>query len=153
MSDDQQKSPDPVDIAVGANIRARRQVLMISQQALGEAIGLTFQQVQKYERGSNRVSASKLLAIADALECHPGDLFTGVAPAYDEDAANRSPSWLDNARTVNDRAPGLIDKLAQIPRNTLADLCRVANAILQPAATALVAIGNDNPAHDCAGAA
>ena len=52
--------PNPVDIHVGARVRLRRTLLGISQEKLGEAIGLTFQQVQKYERGMNRIGASRL---------------------------------------------------------------------------------------------
>jgi transcriptional regulator with XRE-family HTH domain len=60
MADD--KTPDPVDIHVGRRLRMRRKDLGYSQQALADALGLTFQQVQKYEGGSNRISASKLHA-------------------------------------------------------------------------------------------
>jgi len=63
------RKPDPIDGVVGARIRLRRKFLGVSQQALGEALGITFQQVQKYERGSNRVSASMLVKIARKLEC------------------------------------------------------------------------------------
>lgn len=61
--------PDPIDIGVGARIRIRRRELGVSQSSLGEHLGLTFQQVQKYERGSNRVSASMLVRIAARLDC------------------------------------------------------------------------------------
>ncbi|MBS0258342.1 MAG: helix-turn-helix transcriptional regulator [Proteobacteria bacterium] len=67
------KKPNAVDVHVGALIRARRKVLGMSQMTLADAIGLTFQQVQKYEKGSNRVGASRLQQISDAL---------GVSPAY-----------------------------------------------------------------------
>jgi transcriptional regulator with XRE-family HTH domain len=59
--------PDPIDVAVGARIRARRLELGMSQTKLANALGLTFQQVQKYERGDNRVSASTLVRSARAL--------------------------------------------------------------------------------------
>lgn len=59
--------PDPIDVAVGARIRARRVALKISQTALAKALGLTFQQVQKYEKGANRVSASTLVRVAREL--------------------------------------------------------------------------------------
>ena len=62
-------TPDPVDLLVGARIRLRRKMLGLSQSALADALGLTFQQVQKYEKGTNRVSASKLSQIAKKLEC------------------------------------------------------------------------------------
>ena len=59
---------DPIDIGVGARIRLLRKVRGLSQQALAEAAGVTFQQIQKYERGANRVSASMLARIAGALD-------------------------------------------------------------------------------------
>ncbi len=59
--------PHPVDVHVGTRIRTRRLLLGMNQESLAKALGLTFQQVQKYERGANRVSASRLAAIADTL--------------------------------------------------------------------------------------
>ena len=53
------EQPDPVDVQVGSRVRLRRNMLGLSQEKLGEAIGLTFQQVQKYERGANRIGASR----------------------------------------------------------------------------------------------
>lgn len=61
------RGPNPVDRHVGLRIRMRRKELGVSQEKLAESIGLTFQQVQKYERGANRVAASTLLAAAQAL--------------------------------------------------------------------------------------
>ena len=61
------KSPVPVDKHVGGRVRMRRILVGMSQEKLGEALGLTFQQVQKYEKGSNRISASRLQQIAQAL--------------------------------------------------------------------------------------
>jgi len=61
------KSPSPVDQHVGRRIRMRRMMIGLSQEKLGAALGLTFQQVQKYEKGSNRVGASRLLEIAGVL--------------------------------------------------------------------------------------
>lgn len=61
-------APNPVDIHVGARVRLRRTLLGMSQEKLGEAIGLTFQQVQKYERGANRVGASRLYDLSRVLE-------------------------------------------------------------------------------------
>jgi transcriptional regulator with XRE-family HTH domain len=68
------QGPDPIDIAVGARIRIRRRALGFSQTKLAEALGLTFQQVQKYERGSNRVSASMLVRTAQMLQTTVGAL-------------------------------------------------------------------------------
>jgi len=70
--------PHPVDQHVGRMIRVRRRALGMTQHALAARIGMTFQQVQKYERGANRVSASMLHAIAGALDCVPGVFFEGL---------------------------------------------------------------------------
>ena len=63
------KQPDPVDIHVGKRIKLRRTMLKISQDQLANEIGVTFQQVQKYESGHNRVSASRLFNIANFMTC------------------------------------------------------------------------------------
>lgn len=72
---------DPIDIAVGARIRLLRKVRGLSQQALAEAAGVTFQQIQKYERGANRVSASMLSRIARTLSAPVSEMFGEVGPA------------------------------------------------------------------------
>ena len=59
--------PNPIDVHVGSRVRLRRNMLGLSQEKLGEAIGLTFQQVQKYERGANRIGASRLLELSGVL--------------------------------------------------------------------------------------
>jgi len=76
-----ERSPDPVDLYVGARIRMRRKLLGVSQERLAEQLGLTFQQVQKYERGANRVSASKLHAIGTALSAPVAYFFEGFGGA------------------------------------------------------------------------
>lgn len=76
---------DPIDIAVGSRIRVRRQALKISQSALADALNLSFQQIQKYERGANRVSASMLVKIARRLECSAAALL-GETEAHAGDA-------------------------------------------------------------------
>jgi len=60
--------PNPVDVHVGSRVRLRRTLLGLSQEKLGEAIGLTFQQVQKYERGANRIGASRLFDLSRVLD-------------------------------------------------------------------------------------
>ena len=70
-------SADPIDVGVGARIRARRQALRMSQSTLAEHLGVSFQQVQKYERGANRISASMLIKAARALGC-PGSVLLGA---------------------------------------------------------------------------
>ncbi len=60
--------PSPVDVHVGARLRVRRTLMGMSQTTLGDAIGLTFQQMQKYEKGTNRISASRLFALSRVLD-------------------------------------------------------------------------------------
>lgn len=67
--------PHPTDLHVGAEIARRRLALGLNQSELGRALGVTFQQVQKYEKGANRVSASKLEMCAKTLQCAVGDFF------------------------------------------------------------------------------
>ena len=74
-----QRSPNPIDLHVGGRVRMRRKMLGVSQERLAEALGLTFQQVQKYERGSNRVSASKLYEIARFLSAPVSYFFEGLS--------------------------------------------------------------------------
>ena len=81
----QKHSPHHLDVALGLRIRQRRKVLGISQTTLAGSVGLTFQQIQKYERGFNRVSFSRLVDIAHALDCRVvdmiGDLDDGAMPS------------------------------------------------------------------------
>ena len=73
------KLPNPVDVHVGSRIRLRRMMIGMSQEKLGERLGLTFQQVQKYEKGANRVGASRLYAISNILEV-PVEFFFADMP-------------------------------------------------------------------------
>jgi transcriptional regulator with XRE-family HTH domain len=79
--------PNPVDVHVGRRLRLRRTLLGMSQEKLGEAIGLTFQQVQKYERGSNRIGASRLFDLSRVLDVPVGFFFDDMP----EEVAARSP--------------------------------------------------------------
>ena len=72
------KKPHAIDVAVGANVKRIRNDQGISQEKLAEALGITFQQIQKYEKGTNRISASKLVMIAAALNSTVFDLFKGI---------------------------------------------------------------------------
>ncbi len=87
MRDVDDRSPNPVDLHVGSRIRMRRKILGVSQEKLAESLGLTFQQVQKYERGSNRVSASKLYEIAATLQAQVAYFFEGLADPANADSA------------------------------------------------------------------
>lgn len=61
------KSPNPIDVHVGSRVRLRRMLIGMSQEKLGEQLGLTFQQIQKYEKGTNRIGASRLYQISQIL--------------------------------------------------------------------------------------
>jgi transcriptional regulator with XRE-family HTH domain len=71
------KAPNPVDKYVGSRVRMRRIMLGMSQEKLGEALGLTFQQIQKYEKGTNRVGASRIQQISEILNVPVSYLFEG----------------------------------------------------------------------------
>ena len=71
------KSPNPIDVHVGRKIRLQRMLRKISQTDLGDAVGITFQQIQKYEKGANRVSASRLQQFADVLHVPISFFFEG----------------------------------------------------------------------------
>src|SRR6202012_596679 len=72
--------PNPIDAHVGARVRLRRTLLGMSQEKLGEAIGLTFQQVQKYERGANRIGASRLYDLSRVLDVPVSFFFDDLNP-------------------------------------------------------------------------
>jgi transcriptional regulator with XRE-family HTH domain len=72
--------PNPVDVHVGGRLRLRRTLLGMSQEKLGHAIGLTFQQVQKYERGANRIGASRLYDLSRVLDVPVAFFFDEMAP-------------------------------------------------------------------------
>lgn len=73
--------PSPIDVHVGTRVRLRRTLLGMSQEKLGEALGLTFQQVQKYERGVNRIGASRLFDLARVLDVPIGFFFDDMPDA------------------------------------------------------------------------
>jgi transcriptional regulator with XRE-family HTH domain len=115
--------PNPVDLHVGARIRLRRRMQGVSQEKLADALGLTFQQVQKYERGANRVSASKLYEIAAALRAPVAYFFDGladptgeldgvrVAAASEESTVHSflmTPEGLELAKLFPNIAPGQV---------------------------------------------
>jgi len=86
------KTPSPVDLHVGARVRMRRKFLNMSQEGLADAISLTFQQVQKYERGTNRISSSKLYDIAKTLGAPIGYFFEGLGEHDEQSGFSESES-------------------------------------------------------------
>ena len=89
------KAPNPVDKHVGSRVRMRRMMLAMSQEKLGDALGLTFQQVQKYEKGTNRIGASRLQQISHILQVPVSFFFEGaptVALGPRADGMGEAPS-------------------------------------------------------------
>ncbi len=89
------KAPNPIDIHVGSRVRLRRMMMSMSQEKLGEHLGITFQQIQKYEKGTNRIGASRLQHIATVLEV-PVSFFFEDAPGTPEQAAGLGESKSEN---------------------------------------------------------
>lgn len=116
----------PVDVHVGKRIRHRRWLVGMTQQQLAEQVGIKFQQIQKYETGANRVSASRLWDIADALDVQIGFFFEGLSDQTpsDEDVAEKIPSDLMGDKEALD----LVRSYYAIPENQrrrLFELARV----------------------------
>jgi len=88
--DERQHRASPIDAHVGARVRLRRTLLGMSQEKLGDALGLTFQQVQKYERGVNRIGASRLFDLARVLDVPIGFFFDDLPPEMGGNVAVRS---------------------------------------------------------------
>jgi transcriptional regulator with XRE-family HTH domain len=93
------KAPNPVDKYVGSRVRMRRIMLGMSQEKLGEALGLTFQQIQKYEKGTNRVGASRLQQISEVLQVPVSFLFDGGPSGItlsESSAESASPAYISD---------------------------------------------------------
>ncbi|GJL95720.1 MAG: transcriptional regulator [Hyphococcus sp.] len=94
--------PDPIDVHVGSRVRLRRMILSMSQEKLGKALGLTFQQVQKYEKGVNRIGASRLMHLAELLEVPVQffyDDFGGAKNASASGLADDGAAFMDFVKT------------------------------------------------------
>jgi transcriptional regulator with XRE-family HTH domain len=103
------KAPDPMDVALGAAVRIRRRSLGLSQETLADQCGVSFQQIQKYENGANRISFSRLVQIARALDCRVVDLMD-VLDAPD----NEGGGDLDLLARM--RTPGALELLTAYER-------------------------------------
>jgi transcriptional regulator with XRE-family HTH domain len=93
------KAPNPVDKHVGGRVRMRRKMLAMSQTQLADALGLTFQQVQKYEKGTNRMGASRLQQMSDILQVPVEFFFEGAPNAsapHDSDGSTLSVAQIDD---------------------------------------------------------
>lgn len=123
--------PNPIDIHVGSRVRLRRKLLGVSQEKLADALGLTFQQVQKYERGVNRISASKLYDTAGFLGVEVGYFFEGLAGG--EAASGLAESGADrHASTFLMTAEG-VELASLFPRLTGKQRRRILELVRTPA--------------------
>jgi transcriptional regulator with XRE-family HTH domain len=101
------KAPNPIDKHVGSRVRMRRMMLGMSQEKLGDALALTFQQVQKYEKGTNRIGASRLQQISQILQVPVAFFFEG-APVLPEGAPSEgmqeapSPAYVSDFLATSD---------------------------------------------------
>jgi len=86
------KTPNPTDKHVGSRVRMRRMMLSMSQEKLGDALDLTFQQVQKYEKGTNRIGASRLQQISQILQVPVSFFFEGAPHGSESHGATEAPS-------------------------------------------------------------
>lgn len=119
------RSANPLDAAIGARLRMRRRAAGLSQQKLAEQLGVTFQQIQKYERGSNRIAGSTLILIAEALDTPPSYFLGEGAAAEVEDEAlvqmsQRGASEL-LSQFVAIRSPRVRNAILQLVRTVAED--------------------------------
>src|SRR6476469_8603004 len=99
------KAPNPTDKHVGARVRMRRMMLGMSQEKLGDALSLTFQQVQKYEKGTNRIGASRLQQISNILQVPVSFFFEGapnVGPDNSGFSEAPSPAYVSDFLATSD---------------------------------------------------
>jgi transcriptional regulator with XRE-family HTH domain len=117
-------TPNPVDIHVGKRLRLRRTLLGMSQERLGEAIGLTFQQVQKYERGVNRIGASRVFELSRVLDVPVSYFFEGLPD-------RGKPAEGGRHGVASDRRAGVEEAESMARRETL-ELVRAYYGIADP---------------------
>src|SRR5947209_18659648 len=101
------KAPNPIDKHVGSRVRMRRMMLGMSQEKLGDALGLTFQQVQKYEKGSNRIGASRLQQISLILQVPVAFFFEGAPSLPGQGGGFAEPAGPDYATSLLSTSEGL----------------------------------------------
>lgn len=131
------KRPEAADIHIGRRVQERRRQMGISQERLGERLGITFQQVQKYEKGANRIGAGRLYTISEILEIPVGHFFDGLGAARSgglRDGDGQMPFGADRSQ----EAERLTRDFARIEdpdvRARILDLVKVLAAVHRPVA-------------------
>ncbi|MFZ4763267.1 MAG: helix-turn-helix domain-containing protein [Alphaproteobacteria bacterium] len=123
------ETPSPIDVHVGKRVRLRRTMMGMSQEKLGDALGLTFQQVQKYERGANRIGASRLFDVANSLDVPVSYFFEEIAYAQGGAIPEQTPAQYGGFAENGQQAAYESDPMAK--RETL-ELVRAYYRITDP---------------------
>jgi len=126
------RRPTDVDVRIGQHLRARRMLLGMSQEKLGERLGLTFQQIQKYEKGVNRISVSRLIDLCRAVDCSIPDFFAELENAPETSAAQASIEAI-TAFEGSAKAVKSLSRLSQPKRRAVLDLIEALAASEAPA--------------------
>lgn len=125
----EERATNAVDMRLGQRLRARRLELSMSQEQLAERLGLTFQQVQKYEKGINRVAASRLFEIAAALDAPVSHFFEGLSAVRPDGLAEDGPTPYLHDELANPDGRALVELFARIKspklRRRVVELLRV----------------------------
>jgi transcriptional regulator with XRE-family HTH domain len=128
------KPPNPVDVHVGGRVRMRRIEIKMSQETLGDHIGLTFQQIQKYEKGMNRIGASRMQQIARVLKVPASYFFEGAPGGGDDDEQTITGGFLEFLGTRDGQT--LIESFSKITdrelRRSVVDLVQRMAAMQTP---------------------
>ncbi|MEL3891776.1 helix-turn-helix transcriptional regulator [Ferrovibrio sp. MS7] len=139
MSKPPKTSPNPHDILVGARLREARTLAGMSQTVLGQAVGITFQQIQKYEKGLNRIGASRLMQFSNILNVTPSFFFEdikGNSPLGPVDSSDQNETRFDYGDASRRQALELVRYFGRIPsadlRATIFELVKTAAKNLQP---------------------
>jgi transcriptional regulator with XRE-family HTH domain len=144
MSKPKTKTANPIDAHVGSRLRMRRMMLGMSQERLGEAFGLTFQQVQKYEKGANRMRSSRLQHAADILQVTVPFFFEGAPGGHELSKTAESPAYVNEFVSSEDGLR-LIKAFVRIARPAVRH--RIVNLVQEIAAgdgTEIVDRGDDS---------
>ncbi len=130
--------PNPVDVHVGQRVRMRRTLLGMSQEKLGEAVGLTFQQIQKYERGANRIGASRLWDLSRVLDCPMSFFFEDMDEQTDKHSPRNLGGEMPELETHEDVEEGrqaleLMRAFYKIPERAVRGrICDLAKSLASP---------------------
>lgn len=128
MEADKNEAPDPADLYVGTQLRLRRNLMGMSQEQLGKATGLTFQQIQKYERGTNRIAASRLFYLSRLLNVSVEYFFKG----FSGDVSVQNPGFSGGGQEALEGSPASNQDDEILQRREVKELIRAYDRIKDP---------------------